>query len=43
MRCDGVDWIHLVQDREKSGALANTVLNLEVKKKMCEFFDLPKK
>jgi hypothetical protein len=27
---DGVDWIHLAQDRDQSRALVNTVMNLRV-------------
>jgi hypothetical protein len=27
---DGMDWIDLIQDREKLRALVNTVLNLQV-------------
>jgi hypothetical protein len=27
---EGVDWIHLVQDREQRQALVNTVMNLQV-------------
>jgi hypothetical protein len=28
--CGGVDWIHLVQDRDQWQALVNTVMNLSV-------------
>jgi hypothetical protein len=27
---DGMDWIHLVQDRDKLKALVNTVMNLRI-------------
>jgi hypothetical protein len=28
--CDGMDWIHLAQDRDQWRALVNTVMNLLV-------------
>jgi len=28
--CEGVDWIHLIQDRVQWWALVNTVMNLRV-------------
>jgi hypothetical protein len=28
--CGGMDWIDLAQDRDKWGALLNTVMNLQV-------------
>jgi len=28
IRCEGVGWIHVVQDRDKWWALVNTVMNL---------------
>jgi hypothetical protein len=28
--CDGMDWIHLAQDRDQRRALVNTVMNLRV-------------
>jgi hypothetical protein len=27
---EGVDWIHLAQDRDQSRAVVNTVMNLQV-------------
>jgi hypothetical protein len=30
IRCDGVDWIDMAQDRDQWRALVNTVLNLWV-------------
>jgi hypothetical protein len=30
IKCEGVDWIHLVQDRDWWWALVNTVINLWV-------------
>jgi hypothetical protein len=30
MRWEGVDWMHLVQDRDQWRALVNTKMNLEV-------------
>jgi hypothetical protein len=27
-RCEGVDWIHVAQDRDQRQALVNTVMNL---------------
>jgi hypothetical protein len=30
---DGVDWMHLVQDRDQWRAIVNTVMNLRVQKK----------
>jgi hypothetical protein len=28
--CDGMDWIHLAEDRDQWRALVNTVMNLQV-------------
>ena len=30
MRCNGTDWIHLVQDREKCRAFVKTVMKIRV-------------
>jgi hypothetical protein len=30
IRCDGIDWIDLAQDRDRWRALVNTVMNLRV-------------
>jgi hypothetical protein len=30
IECEGVDWISLTQDRDKSQAVVNTVMNLRV-------------
>jgi len=30
IRCEGVDWIHLAQDRDQWRALVNTVVELRV-------------
>jgi hypothetical protein len=34
---DGMDWIHLAQDRDQWRALMNTVMNLRVPYKVCKF------
>jgi hypothetical protein len=34
---DGMNWIHLAQDRDQRKALVDTVMNLGVPKKCCEF------
>jgi hypothetical protein len=30
LRCKGMDWTDLVQDRDQCGALVNTVMNLRI-------------
>jgi hypothetical protein len=30
IRCDGMDWVDLAQDRDQWKALVNTVMNLRV-------------
>jgi hypothetical protein len=30
IRCDGVDWIHLAQDRDQCQAVVKMVMNLQV-------------
>jgi hypothetical protein len=35
---EDVDWMNLVQDREKQGALVNTVMKLRVPKRLENFF-----
>jgi hypothetical protein len=32
--CEGVDWIHLAQDRDQWWDLVNTVMNLQVLQKV---------
>jgi hypothetical protein len=34
---DGVDWMHMAQDKDQLRALANTVMNLRVPKKAGNF------
>jgi hypothetical protein len=35
--CDGVDWIHLAQDRDRWLVIVNTVMNLRVPRKAGNF------
>jgi hypothetical protein len=37
IRWEGVDWIHLAQDRDQLWILVNTVMNLRVPKKAGNF------
>jgi hypothetical protein len=37
MGCEGVDWIHVVQDRDQWRAVVNTVMNLRVPYKAGNF------
>jgi hypothetical protein len=30
IRCEGVDWIHLAQDRDKWRAVLNTAMSLQI-------------
>jgi hypothetical protein len=39
MECEGVDWMHLAQDREQWRVLVNTVMNLQVPKNGRESLD----
>jgi hypothetical protein len=39
LRCEGMDWIELAEDRGKWRALVNAVMNLQVPKNCGEFLD----
>jgi hypothetical protein len=36
MGCEGVDWLHLAQDREQLPDLANTIMNFGLEEICCQ-------
>jgi len=40
IRLDGVDWVHLAQDRDQWRSLVNTVMNLQVTYKAGNFLTI---